>query len=91
MLRSSHKKVEKHAHMLGYLHLQTRHNEKRPPPPILDLKTKFLPLKFPWNLVVKRAQKVASKSFERWYKRLHKPKSKRGDNPLDSIRLKPPF
>ena len=64
MLRSSHKMVEKHAHMLGYLYLQRRHKERRPTPPIWDLKTKFLPLKFPWNSVVKRPKKVILKALK---------------------------
>ena len=65
MLELSFKKGETHAHLVGHLNIQTRNKERGPPPPILNLKTKFLPLKFPWNSMVKRAQKVVSKGFEK--------------------------
>ena len=53
MLELGYKKVEKHAQILGHLHMQTRYEEGGPPPPILVLKTNFLPLKFLWNSVLK--------------------------------------
>ena len=45
MLRLRYKMLEKYAHMLSYLGMQTRLKEGKQTPPILDFKRKFLPLK----------------------------------------------
>ena len=45
--KQSHKEVETHALLMGHQHMQTKEEDGGPPPPIWDLKTTFLPLKFP--------------------------------------------
>ena len=44
--KQTHKEVETHALLMGHQHMQTREEEEGQPPPIWDLKTTFLPLKF---------------------------------------------
>lgn len=52
-----------------------------PPPPILDLKTTFLPLKIHWISVAKRPNKDDLKGLKRWYKAKQNKPPKGVDHP----------